>query len=91
MTTGTDLADSLLDYALALSRERRVALAELPVIDLHGRVQLVRMLLGVGVPLWTMTTDLEGAPELHDEAALSTLRGLTEQLELEWMLPALGA
>jgi hypothetical protein len=91
VTTGTDLADSLLDYALALSRERRSAVAQLPVIDRHGLVQRVRMLLGAGIPLWTMTTDLDGTPELFDSDALATLRGLTAQMELEWMLPATGA
>ena len=90
VTTGTDLADSLLDYALALSRERRVAAAELPAIDGHGLIQRVRMLLGAGIPLWTMTTDLDGTPELHDADALSTLRGLTAQMDLEWMVPARG-
>ena len=87
VTTGDELADGLLDLALALSRERRVEVAELPVVDRSGIVQQARMLLGVGIPLWTMTLDHDGTPELTDADALEELHRRTAQLELEWLLP----
>lgn len=85
--TGDELADGLLEFALALSREQRVEVVELPVVDHEGAVQRARFLVGGSIPLWTMTVDPNGTPELKDPDARDELRRRTDQLELEWLLP----
>jgi hypothetical protein len=54
--TGTELADSMMQYALALSIKRQSATVSVPIVDVDGNEQRAEVLIGHSHTMWTTTT-----------------------------------
>jgi hypothetical protein len=80
MTTTDDVADALLHYTLQLTASHATEMVEFPAL-VDGRHSAVRMVVGAGVPLVTVTVELGLMPEIADsEFAAWEIRERTAQL-----------
>ena len=75
--TGTELADAVQNYGVALERVQQLDLVEIPVIDLDGRA--ARATFAVG---WSADTATITAPDRSEELAeVDTVIGLYEKAD----------
>jgi hypothetical protein len=84
ITTGTELADALLELWIGLARLHRLEIVEIPFIDDDGSRQSAQLVLCSAVPIWTSTV-APRAKELTDATALAELRSRAAELvDLQW-------
>ena len=77
--TGDDLADALLDFALALYESGRVESVALPIVDEGGEPQQARLLLTPALAMWA-TTVPDGEKEPTDPGLVRMLEERARQL-----------
>lgn len=79
-STGTELADAVTGYGLALARDRAVDVVDIPFVTAGGRIARVQLRVGWLSDMSAVTVD--GArDELLEDATLLTLMEQTEALE----------
>ena len=79
-STGTELADAVTVYGLALARERTVDVVDIPFVTAGGCIERVQLRVGWLSDMSAVTA--EGVrDELFEDATLLTLMEQTEALE----------
>ncbi|MFG6491042.1 hypothetical protein [Microbacterium sp. P03] len=62
--TGDLLADAVMSYSLALARQRKIDLVDIPFRESNGKISNVQLAVG-----WMANLDAVGLTDLHPEVA----------------------
>lgn len=81
--TGTDIADAVLRYGLALSRARDVDIVDIPFVDGGGVTRRVEMTVGWCCLIVSVGSDAL-AEEMIDVAATADMAAKAAHLETPW-------
>jgi len=85
IATGSDLADAVLAYGLALARAHQFDMVEVPFLDDRGEKRRANILLGSG-PLSSIECPTAGV-ELREPSTLADMRQRITRLDPPWLLP----
>jgi len=85
-STGTELADAVTGYGLALARDHAVDVVDIPFVTTGGRIARVQLRVGWLSDMSTITADAS-PDELLEDATLLTLIEETEALDGRRGLP----
>ena len=72
LLTGDEVADTVLELATALLRQREVEIAEFPFVDATGQLRRARIVLGGSQEIWAASTGVDG-PELMAPADIDVM------------------
>jgi hypothetical protein len=79
LTTGSEIADAIVDYAAALAARRTAASVDIPVRTADGRTARAHLLIGPASQLVTEPIDTDH-DELVDDDLVASLRRATTAL-----------
>lgn len=79
-STGTELADAVVAYGLALARDHAVDVVDIPFVSASGRIERVQLRVGWLSDMSSVTVDVV-AEELLEDDTLLTLMEHTEAVD----------
>ncbi|WP_349898243.1 hypothetical protein [Parafrigoribacterium soli] len=79
--TGSDIADGVLKYSLALTRRQDVDIVDVPFVGDHGAIWRVQLIVGWRMGLAVISSDERSEPgELFDVEAMGVIRAKSHAL-----------
>ncbi len=72
IVTGSEIADSLLSYAMELATRQLADVIEVPVLDERGEIQRAQLLISPASQLFAVEVDV-GCAELRSDRTIATL------------------